>query len=211
MKTINSRFNEELQQQIEGTLPKGHVYQLGMPSEILLKAGVKDLPIELEANNLAKKASEIYRNEHPFDLAEIKDLPNAINDPIAVFNSTKPDGKKMILTELKDKSGYNFVIAMKVRPNPPSRTNRLEVNSIRSIYPKDRIADIKNMLKSDKLTAWVDKEKAAHFVSAQSTYRIAGGNEGGSTLNIINNFDKSKGWVNFSKIFSYITHKIFGK
>jgi hypothetical protein len=30
-----------------------------------------------------------------------------------------------------------------------------------------------------KLTAWVDKEKAAHFVSAQSTNLIAGGNEAG--------------------------------
>jgi hypothetical protein len=32
-----------------------------------------------------------------------------------------------------------------------------------------------------------------------------------SIYNIINNFEKSKGWVNFSKIFSYITRKIFGK
>ena len=192
MKTINSRFNEELEQQIEGTLPKGHIYQLGMPGKILLEAGVKDLPIELEAGTLAHKASKNYK--HPFDLEEVKDLPNAINSPIAVFNSTKNDEKKMILTDLKNKNGNNFVVAMKVRPDPKHRANKVEVNDIRSVYPKDRIADIINALKSgNKLTAWLDKEKALNFVSTQSTYRIGGGNEAGSILNIIKNFEKSKG------------------
>jgi hypothetical protein len=60
MKTINTRFNEELQQQIEGTLPKGHVYQLGMLGKILLKAGVKDLPIELAAKTIEDKSSPNY-------------------------------------------------------------------------------------------------------------------------------------------------------
>jgi hypothetical protein len=211
MKTINSRFNEELQQQIEGTLPKGHVYQLGMPGKILLEAGVKDLPIELAASILVAKASVNYRNNHPFNLTDIKDLPNAINEPIVILNSTKPDGKKIILTELKDKNGYNFVVAMKVYEDPHHRANKVEINSIRSIYPKDRAQDIINMLKNDKLTAWKNKEKATHFVSTQSTNLIASGDKGGFILNIINNFEKSKGWVNFSKFFSYITRKIFGK
>jgi hypothetical protein len=164
-----------LQKQIEGKLEKGHIYKMGYPGETLLKAGVAGLPIELSADTLAFKASKGYN--HPFDLTEIKDLPNALNSPIAIFNSTKLDGKKMILTELKNKNGNNFVVAMKVRPDPKHRANKVEVNDIRSIYPKDRIADIISMLKSDKLTAWKDEEKAKSFVSTQSTYRIGGGNE----------------------------------
>jgi hypothetical protein len=140
MRDINTRFNEELQQQIEGTLPQGHVYQLGMPSEILLKAGVKDLPIELKAEKLGHKSSKNYRRNHPFDLSEIKGLPSALNSPIAVFNSTKPDGKKIILTELKDKNGNNFVAILKVHENSPN----VEINSIRSIYPKDQVTELTN-------------------------------------------------------------------
>ena len=44
IKEVNDRFNAELQQQIDGTLPKGHIYQLGMPGEILRSCGFPDMP-----------------------------------------------------------------------------------------------------------------------------------------------------------------------
>jgi hypothetical protein len=196
----NSRFNEELQQQIEGTLPKGHVYQLGMPSEILLGAGLPDLPIELNANRLAFKASKNYRRKHPFDLSDIKDLPKAINEPIAIFNSTKANDKsKIILTELKDKNGYNFVAILNIFENPKKDKINMEVNSIRSVYPKDRMAELINWFKSgDKLVAWQDKEKASHFISNQPPYRIAEGNKAEAFTSKYNkNFWKKQGLGKF--------------
>jgi hypothetical protein len=195
MRDINIRFNEELQQQIEGTLPKGHVYQLGMPGKILLEAGIANLPIELKASRLANKSGSEYKNKHPFELSNIKDLPNAINNPIAIFKSTKVnDNSSIILTELKDKNGNNFVAVMKIFKDVPNRTSNIEVNDIRSVYPKDRVTEIMNWIKSgDKLVKWLDKEKALNFVSVQSPYRIGNGNEAGSIINIINNFEKSKG------------------
>lgn len=47
----NKLFNFELQMQIEGILPKGHIYQLGKPGLILRSAGFPDLPIELSASH----------------------------------------------------------------------------------------------------------------------------------------------------------------
>ena len=41
---VNESFNEQLQQQIAGTLPAGHVYNFGCPSDILIEAGLPDLP-----------------------------------------------------------------------------------------------------------------------------------------------------------------------
>jgi hypothetical protein len=146
-KEINDTFNNELQKQIEGKLEKGHIYKIGYPGETLLKAGIDDLPIELAASILAAKASVNYRNNHPFNLADIKGLPKAIHEPVAIFNSTKNDGAKIILTEL------------------------------RSIYPKDNTTDLINMLKSSKFTAWINKEKALRLVSVQSTNLIGNGNK----------------------------------
>ncbi|MDR2731864.1 MAG: hypothetical protein LBB36_01455 [Fibromonadaceae bacterium] len=173
---ILDRFNYELEQQINGNLPKGHIYNLGKPGEILRNAGIPDLPIELSADRLAYKASENYRRNHPFNLSDIKNLPEAINNPIAVFNSTKNDGAKIILTELKDKNGNNFVVVMRVKHKGKGRDN-IEINDIRSIYPKNNRADLINILKSGKLTAWIDKEKASRFVSVQSTNLIGNGNK----------------------------------
>jgi hypothetical protein len=187
---VNNRFNEELQRQVNGTLPKGHIYGLGNPGIALLAAGVADLPIELKASRLTDKASIDYKNKHPFDLSEVNDLPKAINEPIAIFKSTKlNDDSKIILTELKDKNCNNFAAVLKIYKDPNSRSVNIEVNDVRSIYPKDRVEEIINWIKSgNKLTLWLDKTKAHNFVSTQSPYWIGSGNKEGLLINIINNF-----------------------
>jgi hypothetical protein len=177
LEAINARFNEELQQQVDGTLPKGHVYKLGMPQSILQSAGIDNFPIELSAERLKLKSSKDYRREHPFDLSEIKDLPQAINNPIAVFDSTKKDGSKIILVELQH-NGNNFVAVMRVRKDERSRKFDIEVNDIKSIYPKSSTLGIIDWINSkDNLLKWVDKEKASRFISTQSTNLIGGGNK----------------------------------
>jgi hypothetical protein len=188
LEEVNNRFNEELQRQIDGNLPEGHVYELGRPEAALLAAGVADLPIELSAERLAYKASVNYRNKHPFDIAEVKNLPKAINEPIAVFKSTKlNDNSKIILTELKDKNGNNFIAIIKLQKKKSGR-NSIDINNINSTYPKDRVEEIINWLKSGhKLTLWLDKKKALNFISVQSTL-IGNGNKEGLLINIIKNF-----------------------
>ena len=162
LEEINNQFNKELQQQITGTLSKGHVYKLGLPGQILIKAGMPELQIELNAERLAFKASVDYG--HPFDLLKLKDLPKAINEPIAVFNSTKKDGSKVILTELLC-NGFNFLVITKIRKSPNIRKINLKVNSIRSIYPKENISGIIDWINSkDNLLCWIDKKKALHFI-----------------------------------------------
>lgn len=168
---VNRKFNEELQLQIDGTLPEGHVYQLGNPSRELLSAGIPDLPIELSAERLEKKASKEYESNHPFNLESIKNLPQALNYPIAVFEARKKNGAKVVLTELNE-NGNNFIAAIKVRKSDDSRT--VEVNDIRSLYPKDRKSGILEWINSG-LLKWVDKNKASDFFSTQWPNYIGGG------------------------------------
>ena len=68
---INAQFNKELQQQINGTLPKGHTYRLGHAGQILQSAGIPNLPIELQASRLSDKSMQ---ENHPFDLSNVKNL-----------------------------------------------------------------------------------------------------------------------------------------
>ena len=68
IEAINKQFNEELQQQIEGTLPNGHVYELGMPSDILLSTGIANVPIQLNSTKLLEKSSNFG---HDYELHEI--------------------------------------------------------------------------------------------------------------------------------------------
>lgn len=163
---INARFNEELKKQIEGTLPKGHIYSLGMPSNALRSAGVPNLPIELTARRLAAKASQEYHSEHPFELSDIQDLPKAIAHPIAVFDSSTREDSTVVLTELQDSRGVNFVVVLRVVKSSASRSLEIDVNDIRSIYPKDRVTSILKWITSGKML-WVDKKKALSWITTQ--------------------------------------------
>jgi len=182
---VTSKFDEDVDRYIAGIPPEGGIYRLGNPGRILLSAGIKDLPIELSSIRLSRKASDGYRNNHPFNIAEVKGLPVAINRPIAVFNNVNGGDGKVILTELKH-NGSNFVVAIRVRKGDDSRKIGVEANSIRSIFPKDQVQGIIGWLNSkNNLLVWVDKEKARTFISTQSPNQIAGGNKGGAVSTAI--------------------------
>jgi hypothetical protein len=192
LEKVNEQFNKELQRQIDGKLPKGHVYKLGCPSRILLTTGIPFLSIEVTAKTLAEKSDPKYKNSHPFELSEVKNLPKAINNPIMVFNSKTRKDSKVILTELKSK-GVNFIVAIEMNHKKGANKNIIEINSIRSLYPKDQVKDILVWSK-EGLLKYVNKEKASSFMSQLRSQfpQKWSVNVEASFTNIINNFQNGK-------------------
>ena len=128
---VNDKFNEELRKQINGTLPRGHVYQLGMPSAILQSADISNLPIELVASRLSDKSMQ---ENHPFELEEVVDLPRAIQQPLAIFRSATHVGSNVILTNIKH-DHRNYVVAIETN----KRLGKIQVNSIRSVHYRNNM------------------------------------------------------------------------
>ncbi len=159
MDDISDLFDEELQMQIEGNLPKGHIYKLGRPGAILLSTGIPDLPIELSSTRLAEKASVSH---HPFNLEDVKGLPNALQNPVAIF-AYGDKGKAQNLIVQIEKDGNNFVVGLFIRPTV--KGNVLEINSIRGIYPKDT-AEWLNWITQGKLL-YADKKKIQTLIDKQ--------------------------------------------
>ena len=157
IEAVNELFNGQLQQQIDGTLPKGHIYQFGQPGSILLSAGLPDLPIEMAASRLSDKSMQ---ENHPFDLSEIRDLPRAVQNPMAVFRSATHIGSYVVMTEIEH-GGKNFVVAIEAN----RRRGRIEVNSVRSVYPKTN-RQVANWI-DDGLLEYADKKRMAEWLSKQ--------------------------------------------
>lgn len=128
IEAVNRRFNQELRLQVAGQLRKGHVYQLGMPSAILISAGIPDLPIEMASARLLHKSNQ---ENHPFELSEVMNLPQAIQNPLAVFRSATHIGSNVILTEL-NQGDKNFVVAIQTN----KEKGRLQINDVRSVHPR---------------------------------------------------------------------------
>ena len=155
---VNSQFNEELQQQIDGTLPKGHVYRLGMPSAVLQSAGLPHLPIELASSRLAAKSMQ---ENHPFDLSELEGLSLGLQKPLAVFRSATRIGSYVVMTEIQHK-GKNFVVAIQAN----RKQGRIEVNSVRSVHYRNSNVHIANWIE-DGLLEYADKKRMAEWFSKQ--------------------------------------------
>ena len=158
---VNERFNEELQKQIDGTLPAGHVYQLGMPGEILLSTGIPNLPIQMNAKRLQAKATSYG---HDFDLSEVKDLVNVLQHPLALFSYGDKTKAQNIIVSLQ-KDGNNFIIGLSL--NPSVGGHKLEINSIRNVFPKKN-AEWLNWISQGK-ALYIDKEKVQNLIDQQRT------------------------------------------
>lgn len=158
---INDIFNNELQQQIDGVLPEGHIYKMGKPGKILLSAGVPDLPVQMSASRLKLKATSYG---HDFDLSEVKDLVKALQNPIAVFAyGDKAKAQNIIIPLQKD--GKNFIVGLSLKPTVNGKT--LEINSIRNVFPKKN-SEWLNWISQGK-ALYLDKEKIQALIDQQRT------------------------------------------
>ncbi len=162
IEAINERFNERLDELDADPNQKDRVLHLGHPGDFLLSGGIVNAEIQMEYDLFVRKSKKSYKNDHPFTKDDIKDLPKAINAPIAVFNSTTA-GDKVILTELK-KGEHNFIVAIRAITLKKKGGVVLKLNEIESLYPKKE-RGIVNWINNRRLTV-VDKEKALQWISA---------------------------------------------
>lgn len=161
LEEINQTFNEELQQQIDGTLPNGHIYQLGSPSAVLLSTGIADVPIELNSTRLEDKSKNFG---HDYDLSELKDLVKAIHNPMAIFAYGDKNKAQNIIVEIQHE-GKNFIVGLSIRPSVGGRV--LDINSIRNVFPKDN-AEWLNWISQGKML-YADKERIQNLINQQRT------------------------------------------
>ena len=187
---VNNNFNNDLERQINGTLPSGYIYQLGRPGDILLSTGVPDLPIELSSVRLSEKSKQ---ENHPFDIADLKDLPNALQNPVAVFAYGDPQKAQNIIVEIQSES-KNFLVGLLM----PSKDNKLSVNFIKGLFPKNTSSWIRWIQQGKSL--YLNKEKVQTLIAQQRTNLADVSNlDLHSVDNIIKNFKNANDDLQFSR------------
>lgn len=93
-----------------------------------------------------------------------------------MFDSTKGNETKVILTELQTQKGDNYVVAMRVSNKGKGRNN-IEINDIKSVYPKDHFEGVLDWINgADNLMKYADTKKLLDYISVQSTNLIGNGN-----------------------------------
>ncbi|MDE6459831.1 MAG: hypothetical protein K2K52_03215, partial [Paramuribaculum sp.] len=152
---VNEKFNKELQQHIDGTLPKGHIYQLGKPGAVLRAAGFPDSNIELSATRLNEKANQA---NHKFPIEAVENLAEALNSPIGVF--TYGNNAKNVIVGLEH-NGKQFLVG--VHFHQEHRGGK--ISDIRGLFPKDN-AEWLNWIAQGK-QIYLDKAKIQTLIDQQ--------------------------------------------
>ena len=179
LQETNERFNAELAALTEENA-RERIFDLGRPSSILLSTGIEDKPIRLYGAKLLSKL-----RKHGYDKSALKNLPLAINLPIAVFEGSH-EGSFAILTELKIKDN-NILAALSVGKGG----HDIDFNIISSVY--DKRGDSVARWVTDGKMLYVDKKKALDYFSVSAPLAEAQNNqELISTANIIQNFENPK-------------------
>ena len=177
---VNERFNNLLATLTDKNADKV-VLSLGYPSRVLRLAGVKEMPMKLYGNKVMKKM-----RKHGFALEELRDLPRAVADPIAVFNNYGEDGNRSILTELRTQQG-NFLVSVNI-----GKDADIDFNIVRSVFGKgdENIVDWINK----GLATYINKKKALTFLSHQSApiAATAANAELSSAAKLVENFENPK-------------------
>lgn len=119
---------------------RGSYFSIGNASPILRSVSIPNLPIELSSSQLFHRAT---LGKHDYDLSEIKDLPEAITNPIAMFAYGGKKKAQHILTAI-EYSGEKFLVGLFICPTVSG--NVLGVNSIRNVFPKN----------SESIISWIN-------------------------------------------------------
>ena len=133
---INDKFNADLEK-----LSDKSVFDLGNPSTEMIAAGMENKPMRLYGTKLIAKL-----NKHGYKPEDVKNLPIATHNPIAIFSGSHPNSFA-ILTELHI-NGENVLVTL-----ASGKGNDIDFNIISSVYDKN----------SDNVINWINKNKGLYY------------------------------------------------
>jgi hypothetical protein len=161
IRDVCNAFNERLRLILDGTNDNYAPLELGNPCKALINCGVPDIPIQMAVQRLVDKK---LQSNHPFSLVSVVHMPDHLAEPIAIFQSKTRTDCKVILTEMEDK-GINMVVVIEMK----KLCGKQEVNSVRSVYPKDNITDVLQWIAEYGLIEYVNKEKILNWFCKQQS------------------------------------------
>ena len=157
------RFEQELQDYIDGKLDNRHVFRLGMTPEALRLVGARNLPMELTASVLATKEAK-----HGLNLEDLKSLPAELSDPIAIFQSSQVPNGLLVITEIRGSSGDRIAVAVHLDKS----RNRNIINDIRSIHER---SDFNIQTQTDRgLLLYLNTKRKPHFLRPNRVAPVGG-------------------------------------
>ena len=197
---INKKFNEELKNLNEKNADE-KIFNLGEPSKILLDVGIENKPMKLYGNKILSKAKK-----HGFEPIELKNLPEKVNAPIAIFEGIRPDSYA-ILTEIVIKDNNTLVIL------EVGKGKDIEANIVTSIHQRNN--EVFNRWMEDGKALYKNEIKISSLFKPDRSLISASLNNKEITNvrndNIIKNDDESQEKIEKKKKYNFLGEELKGR
>ena len=157
---IKTDFSKQLDDFISrgetGQRNYGELITVGWTPDVLLALGAKKYPVTMSPK-VAIKILNDREDRRGIPVETLKQIPEAIADPIMVFDSkTAPKGQSLVVvTELKSPENKTIIVAIYLN----QRNKRHEVNAIGSLYGKDKDPWFVDQIKEGRLR-YINKKKS---------------------------------------------------
>lgn len=157
-----ARYENEVEQVIDGEFPFYSAVKVCDTPEILLDAGCEYLPILITQKHILNSISEDEHNHHKHGLSieQIKKLPEFINEPVIIFDSISRADSIVLVTDDIDKNNNPIIVS--IRPNGKGRyeLEELDSNFITSVYGKDNFVNYIQRVAEKGKILFIDKLKS---------------------------------------------------
>lgn len=137
----NNVFSKQIDEVLNGTYPKRDMLVVSEQTpQILQEIGLQNLPITMTQKHLYTMSHNDgkYKNAnyHDIDIDVIKQLPQALANPLNILKSDTKSDSIVVVTELADKNGNIIVASIKIDGKGQINDVQFDTNVMTSAYGK---------------------------------------------------------------------------
>lgn len=141
IKIDSNNFSKQVDEVINGTFPQKDMLVLGKTPQVLKDIGLPDLPITMTQKHLDTIMNESgkYKNAnyHNLGIDIVKQLPEAINNPLDIVKSNTQDNSIVLTTYLSDKQNRTVVASIKIDGTGKVNDVIIDTNVMTSAYGRN--------------------------------------------------------------------------
>lgn len=161
------------------------VLPLGQTPAVYRALGADNLPLSITKDTVLKASNGV---KHQVPIEVIEQLPELVADPVMVFASATQQGSLVSLIEAVDRSGKPVIVALQLN----SRSGRVMVNRVASLYGKDGISGFIKREVSEGRLRYQHAEKSREWLQSRGLQLPKEGVKHGSGAKVLTEQDVVK-------------------
>lgn len=186
---ISENLSEDIDNVLKGTYELSQDVKLRNNTPIILvKNGIKDLPMLINQNHLKENILSITKakklgiynkdaNYHNLGKKLFLDAINSLDTPLIIMKSISKFGKNtyIIVTDLQNKNREQIIIPIYIEGKGNYNHLRIDTNKVKTVYGKNNIMDFVNRTIKDNISnvIYITEDKKKKQIITSTGLRLS--------------------------------------